>query len=203
MKNLNKTLFAAVIGGATVLGGCVSGGDNPGVEYAPDMYVSKGYEPMSQLADQERTIEFQGEIYQINKDGKTMRDPVEGTIARGKADYYFPYAANSQDEKDRAGRDLKNPLPLTQDNLEKGRKFYNINCLPCHGDKGLGDGTVAAKYPKNYIPSYKTDRITGMADGAIYYSITHGWNFMGGYGTVLTPEARWQVVHYVNYLEKN
>ena len=36
-----------------VLQGCRAGGEDPGVEYAPDMYVSKGYEPMSQLADKE------------------------------------------------------------------------------------------------------------------------------------------------------
>lgn len=198
--------FKTILTGVTlslVITGCVSRGDDPGVEYAPDMYVSKGYEPMSQLADQKRSIEFQGEEFEINKDGKTMRDPVAGTIARGKVDFYFPYEPNSQDEKDRAGRELKNPVPLTQEALENGRKFYNINCLPCHGNKGLGDGAVAAKYPKNYIPSYKADRITSMADGALYYSITHGWNFMGGYGTVLNPTQRWEVVHYVNYLEKN
>ncbi len=191
------------VAGLAGLGACTSGGDDPGVEYAPDMYVSKGYEPMSQVADQERSITFQDTTLPISADGKAMRQPVKGTIARGKLDLYFPYAAGSADEKDRAGADLINPLPPTRENLEKGRHFYNINCLPCHGDKGLGDGKVAAKYPPNYIPSYKSDRIKNLKDGSIYYVVTHGWNFMGAYGKVLTPEARWQVVHYVNYLEQN
>lgn len=27
---------------------CVSSGDNPGIEYAPNMYISQAYEPYSQ-----------------------------------------------------------------------------------------------------------------------------------------------------------
>ena len=203
MKNFNKVVCLLALAASAGFTGCVSSGDDPGVEYAPDMYVSKGYEPFSQVADQERNIAFQDTTLYLNRDGKNMREPVNNTIARGQLDMVFPYAPASAEEKDRAGRELSNPLPLTQDNLEKGRHFYNINCQPCHGDKGLGDGLVAAKYPPNYIPSYKSDRIKNLADGSIYYAITHGWNFMGSYGKVLKPEARWQVVHYVNYLEKN
>ncbi len=203
MRTINKVVYLLAFSAVSSLVACTSGGEDPGVEYAPDMYVSKGYEPMSQLRDQERSITFQDTVLLINADGKTMRDPVKNTISRGNLDRYFPYEANSADEKDRAGREVKNPLPLTQVNLEKGRHYYNINCQPCHGDKGLGDGLVAAKYPPNYIPSYKSDRIKNLADGSIYYVINHGWNFMGAYGKVLNPEARWQVVHYVNYLEQN
>lgn len=202
MKSL-KFIYFMALGTVVTLAGCVSEGDDPGVEYAPDMYVSKGYEPYSQLRDQKREITFQGESYEINKDGKTMRDPVEGTIARGKLDYIFPYESNSTEEKERAGADLKNPVALTQANLEAGRRHFNINCAPCHGDKGLGDGLVGQKYPKGLVPSYKTDRIHDLADGSIYYVITHGWNMMGAYGRVLSPTERWQVVHYVNYLEQN
>ncbi|MBI1221715.1 MAG: c-type cytochrome [Bacteroidetes bacterium] len=203
MKSINKVVYLLAISALSGFSACTSGGNDPGVEYAPDMYVSKGYEPMSQLADQERSITFQDTVLPISADGKAMRDPVKNTIARGQLDYYFPYKPNDQDEKEQAGRDMKNPLPLTQENLEKGRHYYNINCLPCHGNKGLGDGKVAAKYPPNYIPSYKSDRVKNLEDGSKYYVITHGWNFMGAYGRVLKPEARWQVVHYVNYLEQN
>lgn len=203
MKSINKVVYLLAFSAVTSMVACTSGGEDPGVEYAPDMYVSKGYEPMSQLEDQERSVSFQDTILLINADGKTMRDPVNNTIARGQLDLIFPYQPGSQEEKDRAGRELSNPLPLTQANLEKGRHYYNINCQPCHGDKGMGDGKVAAKYPPNYIPTYKSDRIKVMADGALFYAITHGWNFMGAYGKVLKPEARWQVVHYVNYLEQN
>jgi mono/diheme cytochrome c family protein len=185
------------------LSACVSSGDDPGVEYAPDMYVYKGYEPYSQLADEDRSVTYDGVKYAINKDGKNMREPVAGTVARGKDDYYFPYKAQDAVEKAKAGVEMKNPLTLTRENLDAGRRLYNINCLPCHGEKGLGNGLVSAKYPPNYIPSYKSQRITSMADGSLYYSIALGWNLMGGYGKVLNPTERWQVVHYVNYLEKN
>lgn len=203
MKRMNKGIYLLALASMAGFSACTSGGEDPGVEYAPDMYVSKGYEPMSQVADQERSITFQDTTLPISADGKAMREPVKGTIARGKLDLYFPYEAGNEAEKLRAGEEVKNPLPLTQANLEKGRHFYNINCQPCHGDKGLGDGPVSAKYPPNYIPSYQSARIHNLKDGSLYYVVTHGWNFMGAYGKVLTPEARWQVVHYVNYLEQN
>lgn len=202
MKSL-KLIYVAAFSATALFSACVSEGEDPGVEYAPDMYVSKGYEPYSQVADQERSITFQGETYLINKDGKTMREPVEGTIARGKMDFIFNYAPGDVDEKERAGRELSNPVPLTQENLEAGRRHYNINCSPCHGDKGLGDGLVGQKYPKGLVPSYKTDRIHNLKDGSLYYVITHGWNVMGSYGKMINPTERWQVVHYINYLEQN
>jgi len=75
--------------------------------------------------------------------------------------------------------------------------LYNINCTPCHGDKGLGDGTIvsAGKFPPP--PSYDSDRIKTTPDGKMFYSIRYGKNLMGAYGTVLTPNQIWKVVHYI------
>jgi hypothetical protein len=61
-----------------VLASCSAGGDNPGSEYAPNMYHSFAYEPLSQEADKPNTI---------NANGLNMREPVKGTIARGQLDY--------------------------------------------------------------------------------------------------------------------
>jgi mono/diheme cytochrome c family protein len=32
----------------------------------------------------------------------------------------------------------------------------------------------------------------------MFYSIKYGKNLMGAYGTVLSPEQIWQVVHYIH-----
>lgn len=202
MIKLKTILSITAVSSLAFLASCVSSGDDPGVEYAPDMYVSKGYEPYSQLKEQTRKIEFDGTVYLINKDGKTMRDPVKGTIARGQKDFVYPFA-NDPDGKTAAEASLVNPVALTQANLAEGRRLYNINCLPCHGDKGLGDGPVSVKFPKGNIPSYKADRVQQLADGGAYHTITYGLNLMGSYAPVLTPEERWKVIHYVNYLKKN
>lgn len=199
------------------LQGCRAGGDDPGVEYAPDMYVSKGYEPMSQLADKEfkldSTVSKRKDVL-LTKDGKTMREPVEGTIPtdlnyeaghsiiNNYLAMQYPYT-NTIAGKDSAMAMLKNPIPLTEATIANGKRLYNRNCSPCHGADGLGKGPVSVKFPPNNIPSYKSARIQGLADGGAYHSITYGLNLMGSYASVLTPQERWEVIHYVNYLKNN
>jgi len=197
------------------LQGCTAGGDNPGVEYAPDMYVSKGYESMSQLqsANFMYVTRF-GDTVTISENKQTQREPVKGTIATD-LDFEngdnainnflameYPYPKNDSG-KALAKMYLKNPIKVTPKSLEKGRKSFTTYCSPCHGLEGLGDGTVAAKFPPNNIPSYKSDRILNLSDGEAYHSITYGLNFMGSYASVLTPEQRWEVINYINFLKNN
>lgn len=199
------------------LQGCRAGGEDPGVEYAPDMYVSKGYEPMTQLADKTFMLDSTtSKRYNVllTADNKTMRSPVEGTIPtdltyEGGHSYInnflamqYPYT-NSLAGKDSAMKMLKNPIPLTEATIANGKKLYNRNCSPCHGADGLGKGPVSVKFPPNNIPSYKAARIQTLPDGGIYHSVTYGLNLMGSYASVLTPQERWEVIHYVNYLKNN
>eukprot|EP01036_Dinobryon_divergens_P012954 gene12954-17473_t len=79
-----EELSGVLMQNAVMLQSCgVAGGDDPGVEYAPDMYVSKGYEPMSQLeSKQYQLLTVSGKTVMLTKDGKTMREPVKGSIPR-------------------------------------------------------------------------------------------------------------------------
>jgi mono/diheme cytochrome c family protein len=185
---MKKTVYTllAVTAVASLISACSAGGDNTGTEYAPNMYVSVGYEPVTQLADEPNTI---------NPYGMNMREPVKGTIARGQLEYatYGMEKTNENYEKSSA---WSNPLPKTAHNLADGKRLYNINCTPCHGEDGLGKGTIVAdgKFPQ--VPAYG-DRLPTINPGKAFYSISHGKNLMGSYGSVLTPTQRWQVVHYI------
>lgn len=185
---MKKTVYTllAIAGLASLISACSAGGDNPGVEYAPNMYVSFAYEPMSQLADKPNTI---------NPYGMNMRLPVKGTIARGQLEY-ATYGMAKSNENYEASSAWTNPLPKSMHNLAEGKRLFNINCTPCHGEDGLGKGTIVAdgKYPQ--VPAYG-DRLPTINQGKAFYSITHGKNLMGSYGSVLTPTQRWQVVHYI------
>lgn len=212
--NLIKVLVPALAAGI-LLQGCVAGGDNPGVEYAPDMYVSKAYEPMTQVEGKAYQLQtITGRTVPLTKDGKTMREPVKGTIStdmnyieglskvNNYLDMQYGYA-NTPQGKDSASKMLKNPVALTELSLASGKRLYNINCAPCHGVDGLGKGPVSVKFPPNNIPSYKSGRVLALTDGGVYHVITYGQNLMGSYASVLTPEQRWEVIHYVNYLKTN
>lgn len=185
---MKKTVYTllAIAGLASLMGACSAGGENTGTEYAPNMYVSFAYEPMTQLADKPNTI---------NPYGMNMRLPVKGTIARGQMDY-ATYGMPKSNENYEVASAWSNPLPSTAHNLAEGKRLFNINCTPCHGEDGLGKGTIVAdgKYPQ--VPAYG-DRLPTINPGKAFYSITHGKNLMGAYGSVLTPTQRWQVVHYI------
>lgn len=183
-----KSLYTALlIGSAVALTGCSAGGDDPGYEYAPNMYVSFAYEPMTQEADKPNTI---------NPNGMNMREPAAHTIARGQMDF-AKYGFKVSNEGYEASASLKNPIAASPAVIAEGNTLYNINCSPCHGEKGLADGTIVAagKFPPP--PSYDSDRIKTTPDGKMFYSIRYGKNLMGAYGTTLTPEQIWKVVHYI------
>lgn len=192
---MRKSIYTllAVASAAAVITGCSAGGDNPGTEYAPNMYVSFAYEPMSQLATDDET-EVNGSNT-INPNGMNMRLPVKNTIARGQLDY-VTYDMPKSNEGYEAASSVKNPLPANEYNLAEGKRLYNINCTPCHAEDGLGKGTIVAdgKFPQ--VPSY-ADRLPTINAGKAFYSITHGKNLMGAYGSALSPKQRWQVVHYI------
>jgi mono/diheme cytochrome c family protein len=192
MRKSLYTLLAIAVS-TTLIVGCSAGGDNPGSEYAPNMYVSFAYEPMSQLATEDANNTNGNNP--INKYGLNMREPVKGTIARGQLDY-ATYNMPKSNENYEVSSAWKNPLPANTYNLAEGKRLYNINCTPCHGEDGLGKGTIVAdgKYPQ--VPAY-ADRLPTINQGKAFYSITHGKNLMGAYGSVLTPNQRWQVIHYI------
>lgn len=184
-----KSLYTAILIGsvAAVMSGCSAGGDDTGYEYAPNMYHSFAYEPLTQEEDKPNTI---------NPNGMNMRLPVAHTVARGQMDF-AKYDFKAGNEGYEAAASLKNPIAASPAVIAEGNTLYNINCSPCHGEKGLGDGTIVAagKFPPP--PSYESDRIKTTPDGKMFYSIRYGKNLMGAYGTTMNPEQIWKVIHYI------
>lgn len=184
-----KSLYTAILIGsvAALISSCSAGGEDTGYEYAPNMYHSFAYEPLTQEEDKPNTI---------NPNGMNMRLPVAHTVARGQMDF-AKYDFKVSNEGYEASTSLKNPVAASPEVIAEGNTLYNINCSPCHGEKGLGDGTIVAagKFPPP--PSYESDRIKTTPDGKMFYSIRYGKNLMGAYGTTLNPEQIWKVIHYI------
>lgn len=182
-------LVLSITAGVAAMTGCVSRGNNPGWEYAPDMYYSKGYEPYNQ-----------GDTNTVNPYGMTMREPVAGTIALGKLDYVFPFD-NTAEGYEAAGKALDFPADLT-DNDCRGKYMYEIYCSPCHGKSGKNDGSVMGKLGKPAWDGYQSDYIKNLEVGKIYHVLTYGKNNMGSHASVLTPADRWKVIKYVKMLSQ-
>ena len=126
-----------------------------------------------------------------------MKDPVKGTIPRGKLLYTIPA---TQDEAAK----LKNPLKKTFANLKRGQEVFNIYCIACHGPYGEGNGGVVPKYPQP--PSLQSDKIRGYfakgEEGRILHIISRGQNNMPSYATQIDPMDRWKVIMYVQALQR-
>lgn len=184
------------------LAGCsCSGGRNrTDHELILDMIQQKAIKP------QEGS--FTGEIQ--------MRQPPEGTRARGRAYYPYPNAPF------KAAENLKNPLPAGDPEvIAKGQLYYEKFCIYCHGEKGNGKGVRATVAPKMTVkpPSLLTDKARNFSDGRIYHIIYNGQGLMGAYriqlganeqllGQYMTSEGEyrgskriWAVVHYIRRLQ--
>lgn len=188
-----KTLHIIILSltATLLLVSCGKDKRDTGLEYAPQMYHSIPPEPYSQIT-----------YNPVTPDGKNLMEPVNGTVARGKTDYYYPYE-NTTEGYEKAGAELKNPLPYTQEHFDEGKRLYSIQCQHCHGEKGKGDGAVAKKaaYPA-VPPAYDSQRVKDLTPGKIFHSITYGYNVMGAHGYALSPTERWQLVHYVQSFTK-
>ncbi|QCD63841.1 cytochrome C [Tenacibaculum maritimum] len=149
----------------------------------PDMYVSVPYDANGANGINGKMVD---------------RDPVAGTIKRGGY-VAFEYP-DTNEGYELAKTELKNPLKLTEENLENGKKMYGIYCAVCHGKKGDGVGILSKRDKFNGIPNYKDRDIT---EGSIYYVIMYGRNLMGSHASQLTTKERWQVTQYVEKLRKD
>ena len=166
-----------------------SRGNNPGIEYAPDMYVSKGYEAYTQLMEDSN-------VY--NRFGSSMRKPVKGTVALGQGDYVYPFDNTAEGYEQSAGI----AMPFIKDDGE-GERLYGIYCSMCHGLEGGNDGSVFKK-DKTIKPggweNYQDDYIKNLPVGKIYHTLQYGKNNMGSHAYALTPEERWKVIKHVKFL---
>jgi mono/diheme cytochrome c family protein len=95
---------------------------------------------------------------------------------------------------------LKNPEPATQASVDRGWKYFQVNCSVCHGNGGAGDG-LAQHPPFNVpAPSLLTDAVKARSDGYIFGQIRNGGTLMPTMNRV--PEQdRWHVINYVRGLQ--
>ena len=127
-------------------------------------------------------------------DGKGMRTPVEGTVARGFVPY--PYAGKPEE----AGKYLVNSLLPTADVLARGKQKFLTYCSPCHGNFGQGDSRLRGQFPNP--PTLHSDKIRNWPDGSIYHVITEGQNVMPSYASQIAREDRWAIVEYLRVLQR-
>ncbi|MFD2721658.1 c-type cytochrome [Hymenobacter monticola] len=184
--NLSLRVSALLLSLGLATTACTHDGNDPGVEYAPEMYESIPYEPLRQTS-----------FNTVNSFGINERTPANGTIPRGKLSYYDHIPKDSVGIAERV---LRNPFPYTKANLEEGKVLYTRICSHCHGEAGDGQGPVGAKFKG--VPNYSAGAYKTMNDGHIYHVIQWGRNRMMPHGSIVNPEERWKIAMYVRVLQR-
>ena len=135
-------------------------------------------------------------------DGQAMRQPVEGTVARGQLheDVVF-YTGKT--ENGRLVR--KSPVPVTMDLLKRGQERYGIYCSPCHGQTGAAQDIKSIVVQKGMLapPSFHEQRLRDVEDGHIFDVITNGIRNMPPYKYQISAEDRWAIVAYFRALQRS
>jgi mono/diheme cytochrome c family protein len=123
-----------------------------------------------------------------------LMEPQPGTVAVGDTPY--PYAQN---EADKAGAELVNPLEPTPAVLAHGKFVYENVCTTCHGPKGAGDGAVTALFPKP--PSLMTQKVRDWPDGQLFHRPMRGQNSMPSHSRQVDQKDAWSVVLWIRQMQ--
>ena len=108
--------------------------------------------------------------------------------AQGSAPWVAPSAEKAK----------KNPLPNDKKTIEQGEKLAKVNCAPCDGNKGKGDGPAAVVL--NPKPAdWTSKRVQDEPDGEILWKITTGRGPMPPWRH-LPENDRWALVRYIRTL---
>ncbi|CAN5430477.1 cytochrome c [soil metagenome] len=205
--NIYQTILLSLVGALLfTLASCGSDPRDPGRTFVPDMAYSQAYETYTK-----NPVFGKDSLFGV--DSLEARQPVAGTIARGLLPAYndsakdqvlasYLYKRNYPNDSlsyANAGTNLKNPFEPTKEVLERGKYLYTINCAVCHGEKGLGDGSIVQTEAYPPVVSY-ADRLPTITEGQMFHSITYGKNLMGSYSYALSAEDRWKVIYYIQQL---
>jgi mono/diheme cytochrome c family protein len=199
--------IAIALGAAAALGSLGSLGcqgqrsEDPPILLERNMYDSERYNPES--------------YSQLFPDHRTMRTPVEGTVARDRYEDDPEVSTGLLADKSGYVMSLPSMFVQRQGGMEKvlarGQERFGIYCAPCHGLTGDGKGMVVCKRDKVTdpcqsrgfapLPSYEDPRLRQMPDGQLFATITHGVRTMPAYGPQIPTGDRWAIVAYVRALQ--
>lgn len=96
-----------------------------------------------------------------------------------------------------AANNKVNPLKGDKASLSNGKSLYNLHCKSCHGTKGKGDGTKAAKLDTD-CGDFSKASFQSQTDGALFYKTAEGRKDMPSFKKKISDDDDlWAVVNYM------
>jgi glucose/arabinose dehydrogenase/mono/diheme cytochrome c family protein len=156
-------------------------------------------------------VDNDGELYILTKSDGMIRKVVGATAATASA----PAAVSAsmprpgQNVTSRPAASLRNPVASTPESIAAGKRAYDANCAPCHGN--LAQGAVKAGMTISIIeeqrgkqPPDLTDAQWdhGSSDGDIFAVIKRGLppTMMAGFDGRISDSDIWSIVNYLRTL---
>jgi len=150
-------------------------------------------------------------------DGRAMRPPVLGTIARGDyrpddhLEHGYHLIGTSEDGAPRVEYEGTFPPSLTLDEafVRRGQQRFEIYCAPCHGLDGSGQGIVSlravAREQATWVQptSLQDPLVRDRPVGHLFNTITKGIRTMPAYGDQIAVQDRWAIVAYLRALQRS
>ena len=128
--------------------------------------------------------------------GQLMREKAQDSVAVGEAGIH--------PESPDAAEKLSNPVKADEKSQMFGKRLFQINCSPCHGNIELNPytpGPVASKLGKIPPDLSQEPRLLGVTDGYIYGVIDYGRGIMAAVGWKLSPTEHWDLINYVRHVQ--
>lgn len=66
------------------------------------------------------------------------------------------------------------PRAFERHTIEQGRELFMVNCRPCHGTKGMGDGPMAAAQTRSPADFTGVETIATLVEGAVFWRVKEG-----------------------------
>lgn len=144
------------------------------------------------MVDQPRLKPQRGQLF--GGRGPGSLEPPPGSVAVDETPYIY-----AQNEADKAGAELVNPLQPSAEVVAHGKFVYENVCITCHGPKGAGDGTLTALFPKP--PSLMTRKVRDWPDGQLFHRPMRGQNSMPSHARQVDATDVWSIIHYIRHMQ--
>lgn len=133
-------------------------------------------------------------------DGKVMRTPVEGTVAREDPVALDAYATGRGPDGTLVATIPAAARRAVPDLATRGAERYRIYCAVCHGAAGDGKGVLLQRSGVESA-DLRQQRLRDLGDGHLFDVVSNGLGLMSGYAVAVPVADRWAIVAHVRRLQ--
>ncbi len=100
---------------------------------------------------------------------------------------------------------MRNPLPPSAENKQRGAQLFQAYCASCHGPRGMGDGVAARALTPRPANLARLARMPMLSrDNYLMWTISDGGvqfrTAMPAFKTAITQDDRWRIIHFLRTL---